>query len=180
MEAMEREKPSVALIYRATERDQGRARELACSIVWILPDGRIRNPDHESGYANLVIYGRQTTDWPLAGYESWGWDVLYDSVYYVSLAETKAMHRVLSAISRQIEKLGGRFGPPTAYAAYVAYAAYAVGATRILVQTKESGWSYDDAEYRHMAISEGIDYIRQDVAAWYRQHCQAATETASA
>lgn len=124
----------------------------------------IRNPSSDTAWADLSLRSQgKDTDCPRNFY---GEAVAYQDVYSVDARRVEKMATLLGSITRKLHKLYDAEGPYSGLAGFVSRACRVMGLKYIIFKKSDRGWSYDDNEYRYLAIGDGVAEIAAIESRW--------------
>jgi len=132
--------------------------EITISLVKRDEAGKIRNfSDFEDQDLSLFFPDIQLrTFYTVKNHEVsefYGWSIEYKP-HAVDLPKAEKMVKTLKLINRRLEKIAAQWGPARYFGEYALRFLKATGAAGLLklVSSRPGGWSYDDSEYRAVAL----------------------------
>lgn len=97
----------------------------------------------------------------------YGWEVEYRNVYTVDARKARQMADTLETINKRMDKLETKYGRPATIGAYLLRVADAIGATRMVLPSRNHGASsYRDREHVIRDLASGASMVDSLVRTW--------------
>ena len=148
------------------------------AILELHADGTPRNitagscwHDERAAYADLAAEARTCLYNGTERHMTY-WHLRFEPINGAELAEIEPVVRTLRAVTRRLDKLAERYGPPPTFGQYVARLADALHITAALraVNTPPGSWTYTDAEYATMTPAEAGSWLDRQDNEWRAAH----------